>query len=58
MEIPEEIKELMTPINIEGICDKEPNLVKRYMLRQQLEAQEEERKRKLEEWRKKQVSFK
>lgn len=58
MQIPEEIKELMTPIDIEGICDKEPNLVKRYMLRQQLEAQEEERKLKLEEWRKKQVSFK
>lgn len=58
MQIPEEIRELSTPIDIEGICSKEPNLVKRYVLRQQLEKQEAERQQQWEAWRKKQISFK
>lgn len=58
MQIPEEIRELSTPIDIEGICAKEPNLVKRYVLRQQLEKQEAERQLKWEAWRKRQISFK
>ena len=58
MQIPEEIRELSTPIDIEGICSKEPNLVKRYVLRQQLEKQEAERQRLFEEWRRRQINFK
>ena len=58
MQIPEEIRELSTPIDIEGICSKEPNLVKRYVLRQQLEKQEAVRQQQWEAWRKKQISFK
>lgn len=33
MQIPEELRELSTPIDIEGICAKESNLVERYRLR-------------------------
>lgn len=40
MQIPEEVRKYSTPIDIEGICAQEPNLVKRYVLRQQLEKQE------------------
>lgn len=58
MQIPEEIRELSTPIDIEGICAKEPNLIKRYVLRQQLEKQEAERQQKWEAWKRRQVSFK
>ena len=58
MQIPKEIRELSTPIDIEGICAKEPNPVKRYVLRQQLEEKEAERQQKWESWRKSQVSFK
>lgn len=58
MQISEEIRELSTPIDIEGICAKEPNLVKRYVLRQQLEKQEAERQQKWEAWRRRQISFK
>lgn len=46
MELPEEVRKYSTPIDIEGICAKEPNLVKRYVLRQQLEKQEAERQQK------------
>ena len=58
MQIPEEVRKYSTPIDIEGICAKEPNLVKRYVLRQQLEEKEAERQQKWESWRKSQVSFK
>lgn len=58
MQIPKEIRELSTPIDIEGICAQEPNLVKRAILRQQLEKQEAERQQKWEAWRRKQISFK
>ena len=58
MEIPEEVKKYSTPIDIEGICAQEPNLVKRYVLRQQLEKQEAERQQKWEAWKRTQVSFK
>lgn len=43
MEIPEDVRKYSTPIDIEGICDQEPDLIKRYVLRQQLEKQEAER---------------
>lgn len=58
MEIPEEVRKYSTPIDIEGICAKEPNLVKRYVLRQQLEKQETERQQKWAAWKSKQVTFK
>ena len=58
MQIPEEIRKYSTPIDIEGICAQEPNLVKRYVVRRQLEKQEAERKQKWEAWKKKQVTFK
>lgn len=58
MQIPEEVRKYSTPIDIEGICAQEPNLVKRYVLRQQLEKQEAERQQQWEAWRKKQISFK
>lgn len=58
MQIPEEIRKYSTPIDIEGICAQEPNLVKRYVLRQQLEKQEAERKQKWEAWKRSQVNFK
>lgn len=58
MQIPEELRKYGTPIDIEGICAQEPDLIKRYMLRLQLEKQEAERKLKLEEWRSRQISFK
>lgn len=57
MEIPEEVRKHSTPIDIEGICAQEPNLIKRYVLRQQLEEKEAERQQKWESWRKSQVSF-
>lgn len=58
MEIPEEVRKYSTPIDIESICAKVPNLVKRYLLRQQLEKQEAERQQKWEAWKRTQVSFK
>lgn len=58
MQIPEVLRKYGTPIDIDGICAKEPDLIKRYVLRQQLEKQEAERKQKLEEWRNRQISFK
>lgn len=58
MEIPEEVRKYSTPIGIEDICAKEPNLVKRYVLRQQLEKQEAERLQKWEAWKRKEVTFK
>lgn len=57
MQIPEELKELSTPIDIEGICAKESNLVERYKLRLKLEKLEAERQRKFEEWKRKQIHF-
>lgn len=58
MQIPEEVRKYSTPIDIEGICVQDPNLVTRYVLRQQLEKQEAERQQIWEAWRKKQISFK
>lgn len=58
MEIPEEVRKHSTPIDIDGICAQEPNLIKRYVLRQQLEKQEAERQKKWEDWRNSQVNFK
>lgn len=58
MQIPEEVRKYSTPIDIEGICAQEPNLVKRYVLRQQLEKQEAKRQQIWEAWRRKQISFK
>lgn len=57
MQIPEELRELSTPIDIEGICAKESNLVERYRLRLELEKLEAERQRKFEEWKRKQIHF-
>lgn len=58
MEIPEEVRKYSTSIDIEGICAQEPNLIKRYVLRQQLEKQEAERQQKWVAWKSKQVTFK
>lgn len=58
MQIPEEVRRYGTPIDIEGICAREPNLIKRAILRQQLEKQEAERQRLFEEWRRRQINFK